>query len=339
MKEIKREQEGTICSPQLEVIGITYVTRNILLQCENYTDCIALYIFYAHTSRWQKMSSAYATTPYVMRKLKWGRERVLNARKILLNLGLITECVQRAENGTIEKRYIHVNHISHPVELPPTIAIGYDNNPLGITTPSVYMGTPQLTQATKTHALSINKRNAKEINNISEEYKIINDFNSSSAASAENGKVQPIKRKRRVPIETNTEQPILNENTPKQKPLFEKPRLITEKDFDMFWQHYPKKAQRGKAVSAWYKLCNEKSKASVRPTLETVLKALNLQRKSQQWQDQTYIPYPTTWINQYRWLDDPNLMGVPKFEERTAKKSTIGHVGKAIEYRKADITM
>lgn len=67
----------------------------------------------------------------------------------------------------------------------------------------------------------------------------------------ENGKVQPIKRKRRVPIETNTEQPILKESTPKQKPLFEKPKLITEKDFRCVLATLPKGPKEERPFGAW----------------------------------------------------------------------------------------
>jgi hypothetical protein len=68
--------------------------------------------------------------------------------------------------------------------------------------------------------------------------------------------------------------------------------------FDLFWNSYPKKVGKGKAEEAWQKH---------KPDLETVLKTLNWQKGSKQWfkEDGTYIPNPTTYINQKRWLDEP----------------------------------
>ena len=68
--------------------------------------------------------------------------------------------------------------------------------------------------------------------------------------------------------------------------------------FDLFWNAYPKKVGKGKAVEAWQKH---------QPDLETVLKTLTWQKSSKQWfkEDGTYIPNPTTYINQKRWLDEP----------------------------------
>ena len=68
--------------------------------------------------------------------------------------------------------------------------------------------------------------------------------------------------------------------------------------FDLFWNAYPKKVGKGIAVEAWQKH---------QPDLETVLKTLTWQKSSKQWfkEDGTYIPNPTTYINQKRWLDEP----------------------------------
>ena len=68
--------------------------------------------------------------------------------------------------------------------------------------------------------------------------------------------------------------------------------------FDLFWNAYPKKVGKGKAVEAWQKH---------QPDLETVLKTLTWQKGSKQWfkENGTYIPNPTTYINQKRWLDEP----------------------------------
>ena len=75
-------------------------------------------------------------------------------------------------------------------------------------------------------------------------------------------------------------------------------RVEVDDGFDLFWNSYPKKVGKGKAEEAWQKH---------QPDLETVLKTLTWQKSSKQWfkEDGTYIPNPTTYINQKRWLDEP----------------------------------
>lgn len=71
--------------------------------------------------------------------------------------------------------------------------------------------------------------------------------------------------------------------------------------FERFWNAYPRKTGKGKALDAWKKL---KKGAGLLPAM---LKALEWQRESDQWQRDggQYIPYPATWLNQRRWEDDP----------------------------------
>ena len=68
--------------------------------------------------------------------------------------------------------------------------------------------------------------------------------------------------------------------------------------FDLFWNTYPRKVGKGKAEEAWVKH---------KPNVEDVLKTLTWQKESKQWfkDNGTYIPNPTTYINQKRWLDEP----------------------------------
>jgi len=79
---------------------------------------------------------------------------------------------------------------------------------------------------------------------------------------------------------------------------------IKDEDFNVFWKNYPKKAGKGKALTAWSKLIKRKDA----PTIKEVTKAIEEQKQTQQWQNDLYIPHPTTWINQRRWLDDPGEM-------------------------------
>lgn len=79
-----------------------------------------------------------------------------------------------------------------------------------------------------------------------------------------------------------------------------------ESHFDKFWKSYPKKVGKGAAKKAWGKI---KRPAE---TLEKITNALSWQKKSEQWarDNGQYIPHPTTYINQCRWDDEPQLEGV-----------------------------
>lgn len=73
--------------------------------------------------------------------------------------------------------------------------------------------------------------------------------------------------------------------------------------FEDFWSAYPRKVGKGAARKVWDK---------IRPTqelIQTILDAIQLQRQSQQWQKDggQFIPHPATWLNQERWMDNPNI--------------------------------
>lgn len=71
-----------------------------------------------------------------------------------------------------------------------------------------------------------------------------------------------------------------------------------DKDFDIFWNAYPRKDKKEVAKKSWNK---------IRPNIEAVIKALTWQKQSKQWFEKggQFIPNPSTWINQHRWDDEP----------------------------------
>lgn len=81
---------------------------------------------------------------------------------------------------------------------------------------------------------------------------------------------------------------------------------ITKNKFETFWELYPKKSDKGRALTEWNKLCSKKDRSDV-PTWITVKKALLSQKKSDRWAA-GFIPMASTWIHQHRWLDDPTEM-------------------------------
>lgn len=74
-------------------------------------------------------------------------------------------------------------------------------------------------------------------------------------------------------------------------------KLNTIDQFDQFWSAYPKKVGKESARKSWNK---------IRPNLQDVLKALAWQKESKQWFEKggQFIPNPSTYLNQHRWLDE-----------------------------------
>jgi hypothetical protein len=71
-------------------------------------------------------------------------------------------------------------------------------------------------------------------------------------------------------------------------------------EFLAFYKAYPKKKAPDAAWTAW------KNRNGTRPPLDIILKAIENQKQSEQWQKESgqFIPYPATWLNQGRWKDE-----------------------------------
>lgn len=117
-----------------------------------------------------------------------------------------------------------------------------------------------------------------------------------------------------------------NENIPIQG------RNITPSMFEKFWKLYPRKVDKGKAKTKWDQLCRKTN----RPTWTIIESAITAQIKTPRWQqNSSFIPHPTTWLNQQRWLDDPEEMQVYDYgtKEPSQKKN-----GKDTPLNKSNIT-
>ena len=77
------------------------------------------------------------------------------------------------------------------------------------------------------------------------------------------------------------------------------PQHLTDPLFDLFWAKYPNKVAKAMAIKAWAKL------APNREDLVVILEALEKQKKSKMWSEGFGIPYPATYLNQARFLDEP----------------------------------
>ena len=95
---------------------------------------------------------------------------------------------------------------------------------------------------------------------------------------------------------------------------------LQEKQFDKFWQAYPKKVSKKQAQKSWKK---------INPSLELfekILKALEMVKQTEQWKKDNgkFIPYPATWLNQERWADEIKMMQDNKpVNEQEPKKKTV----------------
>lgn len=79
------------------------------------------------------------------------------------------------------------------------------------------------------------------------------------------------------------------------------PPPATESDrfFFEFWYLYPKKVKYPAAQTAWRKL-------KITPELHhKILKSVTAWKESGAWDNQTYIPYPATFLNQMMFEDTP----------------------------------
>ena len=91
-----------------------------------------------------------------------------------------------------------------------------------------------------------------------------------------------------------THNPIIKGNKVRKKEI--------NKEFEKFWEQYPKKVGKKKVQDKF-----DKNNYPI----DLILKNLELQKKSEQWQNQQYIPNPETYLNQERWTDEVVLPFVP----------------------------
>ena len=104
---------------------------------------------------------------------------------------------------------------------------------------------------------------------------------------------------------------------PEKEQQQEKPQAQSRspytQEFETFWQAYPKKTGKDAAYRAWQAKKREKRL----PELRQLIPKLDAAKRTEQWQRDggQYIPNPSTWINQARWLDE-DVQETPMYEPR-----------------------
>ena len=93
-----------------DLLILNKITIDRLFQLDNCADCIALYIFYYKTAKWQKTDTVKANDQYVKKSLKWGISKIQKTKQTLKEHGLI-DIVQRRKYGKIEGWFIKVSYL------------------------------------------------------------------------------------------------------------------------------------------------------------------------------------------------------------------------------------
>ena len=93
-----------------ELLIFNKYTIDTLFKLDNCTDCIALYVFYYKTAKWQKTNTIKANDTYIKKSLKWGEDRIRRTKNTLKENGLI-DIVQSRQNGKISGWYIKVSYL------------------------------------------------------------------------------------------------------------------------------------------------------------------------------------------------------------------------------------
>lgn len=73
---------------------------------------------------------------------------------------------------------------------------------------------------------------------------------------------------------------------------------IYKEKFEIFYKEYPKHVKRAEVEKWFFK--NEPDDE----LFNTIMEQLKKFKKTKEWKDPQYIPYPSTWLNQKRWEDE-----------------------------------
>lgn len=78
--------------------------------------------------------------------------------------------------------------------------------------------------------------------------------------------------------------------------------------FNELWDKYPKKRDKKEALAIFLRLKPSEE------LFKAIIDAVELQKRSKQWQDNQYIPYPSTWLRGRRWEDEVKECDVSSFD-------------------------
>lgn len=94
-----------------DLLILNKITINRLFQLENCADCIALYVFYYKTAKWQKTNMVKVNDHYIKKSLKWGLDKIRRTKNTLKEHGLIDMVQRRNKEGKIEGWYVKISYL------------------------------------------------------------------------------------------------------------------------------------------------------------------------------------------------------------------------------------
>lgn len=106
------QQEINLNDISDELLIVDKRTIDHLFSLDEPADCVALYMFFYKTAKWQGNRSIKANDVYIRKCLGWGAKRVTNAKQKLEDAGMIKK-VARRKNGKIIGHFIEVAYLLH----------------------------------------------------------------------------------------------------------------------------------------------------------------------------------------------------------------------------------
>lgn len=135
-----------------DLVIFNKITIDKLFQLENCADCIALYVFYYKTAKWQRTNTIKANDDYVKKSLKWGTDRIKKTKNILKENGLIN-IIQRRTSGKIDGWFIEVSYLMSDKNIEKNVNQNTQNPQVVTTTGGFH----------KTNALKVNNKCLKKL--------------------------------------------------------------------------------------------------------------------------------------------------------------------------------
>lgn len=93
---------------------------------------------------------------------------------------------------------------------------------------------------------------------------------------------------------------------PKEKENTKEKELFVQTEFGRWWKEFPKKEAKKKAFDIFRGKCKKLDEAGIKELVDLMLAETNAQGIEKGWNYKTrrqYIPMPTTWLNQERYMD------------------------------------
>lgn len=263
-----------------DLLILNKMTIDTLFRLDNCADCIALYVFYYKTAKWQKTNTIKANDLYVKKSLKWGAEKIKRTKAILKENGLIN-IIQRRKEGKIEGWYIEVSYL--------------------VTQKRVDEIKIKVEESNNSQIGVIESNNSQSNNSYNQE--VENSTSGKEEINALKEKIKCLNEKIKV-LENNKEN---YQQVDKVSSLSKEEEKILKNEFEELWELYPKKRGKKEAFNSYCKY--RKSLKEDYVTKEDVRKGIeryNNYIRVNYVQDR-FIKYGSTFFEERAWEDDYSL--------------------------------